>query len=337
MTKTTISCKGVSKRYKRTVQPALAKIDLTVQPGEILALVGESGSGKTTLLRLVAGLETPDQGEIRINEKVVVSKNIWIPPEQRAIGVVFQEGALFPHRSVAGNIGYGLSKGSRESKDTIVAEMLSLVGLTGYDKRFPHELSGGECQRVALARALAPKPDVILLDEPFSSLDATLRRSLRDEICDILKELKITAILVVHDPEDALSAGDRIAILRKGQLEQVATPSKVYHQPANEYCANLFGPANLVSSKNQEPVWARPEEFQLLESAHEDAFAAKVLRIKDAGKYREIIVQLASTPEVEWLIRDTSGIEIKPNDQVWVQWNPLFFHNENVRPVILSG
>ncbi len=327
MKNTAIACQGVSKSYKRTLQPALAKFDITVQPGEILALVGESGSGKTTLLRLVAGLERPDTGEITINEKVVVNKSIWVPPEGRAVGVVFQEGALFPHRTVSGNIRYGLRHVSREKKSAIAEEMLSLVGLTGYGKRFPHELSGGERQRVALARALAPKPDVILLDEPFSSLDATLRRTLRDEVCDILKELKITAILVVHDPEDALSAGDRVAILKTGELEQVAKPFEVYHQPANEYCAHLFGPANLVSVKNRKPVWARPEQFQLLGTASEDAFAAKVLRIKNTGKYREIIVQLSSTPTIEWLIRDTSPIALKPNDLVWVLWNSPCLYN----------
>lgn len=320
MTDNVIECYGVSKSYARSQRPALSGVDLAVPLGQILALVGESGSGKTTLLRITAGLERPDDGEVRINGRVVSNGSIWVAPERRAVGVVFQEGALFPHRTVAGNVRYGLTEKSRAKQDATVAEMLSLVDLSGYEKRYPHELSGGERQRVALARALAPKPAVMLLDEPFSSLDATLRQALRDDVCRILKELKTTAILVVHDPEDALIAGDRIAILKAGYIQQVATPHDVYHRPGNEYCARLFGAANLVSLDGLGPQWARPEQFQLVDAEREGTIPVKVVRTRDAGKHLEIVVQPCADPAVEWLIRDNSGNAVQPGDQIWAVW-----------------
>ncbi|MEM7392579.1 MAG: ABC transporter ATP-binding protein, partial [Verrucomicrobiota bacterium] len=315
-----IEYKNIGMTWPRASSPALFDVNLSVCEGEILALVGESGSGKTTLLRLTAGLERPDTGEILLGGSIVAGTGGWVAPEQRRVGMVFQEGALFPHRTVGGNIRYGLTKRSRTEQTSRVEELLELVGLNGYEKRYPHELSGGERQRVALARALAPKPDVILLDEPFSNLDSTLRSSIRDEICDILKGLNTTVILVVHDPEDALSVGDRVAILKDGRLEQVATPYETWHEPANQYCANLFGPANELPQSDGPPIWVRPEEFRVTENGQAKTYRAEVLRVRETGKYLDLIVRPDQWPNLQWLIRDRAGLHLQPGDDMTVAW-----------------
>lgn len=231
---------AVSKTYPGGERAAVSGIHLEVQPGEMLALVGESGSGKTTTLRLAAGLEQPDEGVIRIHGRTVADAARWVPPERRGVGMVFQGGALFPHLSAAPNIAYGLHATPRVRHAGIVRDMLGLVGLPDHGGRYPHELSGGERQRVALARALAPGPAIVLLDEPFSSLDRCLRCELRDEVHRILKDVGATSILVTHDTDDALTVCDRIAVFRGGRIEQIGTPSDFHSQPASEYCARLF-------------------------------------------------------------------------------------------------
>jgi len=232
--------RGVSKTYPGGERAAARDVDLAVDRGEMVAFVGESGCGKTTLLRLVAGLEMPDAGAIRIDGKTVADARTWVPPEKRGVGLVFQGGALFPHLNVARNVAYGLHARPRVERMTLVREMLALVGLPKTEKRYPHELSGGERQRLALARALAPKPNLILLDEPFSNLDRCLRCALRDEVRRILKEVGITSVLVTHDADDAFVVGDRIAAFREGRLEQVGTSAELCQAPASDYCARLF-------------------------------------------------------------------------------------------------
>jgi len=236
-----VECEDLTKSFGPVV--ACDEVCLTVDRGEILALLGPSGCGKTTFLRLVAGFERPDDGCVRIGGRMVAGPGTYMPPERRRIGVVFQDYALFPHLDVAHNIGFGLGRRRRSRVD----EALALVGLGGLGARYPHELSGGQQQRVALARALAPEPDLILLDEPFSNLDATLREHVRSEVREILRAAEATAIFVTHDQEEALSLADRVAIMRAGRVHQVDTPERIYTRPADLFVAAFVGGANLVS------------------------------------------------------------------------------------------
>jgi len=259
----------VSKTYARGDRPAVHDVSFTVQPGEFISLVGESGSGKTTLLRLIAGLEMTNTGSISLDGRQLAGQGVHVAPEKRGVGLVFQHHALFPHLTVAGNVSFGLGKASASARLRRVSEMLELVGLPeAYSRRYPHELSGGERQRVALARALAINPGVLLLDEPFSSLDPLLRESLRDETRRVLKACSATAILVTHHTRDALAVSDRIAVMHLGVLEQEGAPEDVYHHPVNGYVASLFGPCNFLTLEettdvNHRQKWVRPDELQL--------------------------------------------------------------------------
>jgi iron(III) transport system ATP-binding protein len=232
---------GLTKHFGEVV--AVDEVELEVQRGEFLGVLGPSGCGKTTLLRLVAGFERPDRGGIEIDGRAVAGPRLSMPPEQRRIGMVFQESALFPHLDVTGNIGFGIARDGREVR---VAELVALVGLAGLQRRMPHELSGGQQQRVALARALAPDPALILLDEPFSGLDATLRGQLRLEVRDILRSAGATALFVTHDQAEALEISDRVAVMRAGRIEQVSTPDQLYLRPVNRFVAGFVGEANLL-------------------------------------------------------------------------------------------
>lgn len=221
----------------------LRGISLQVEAGELVAILGASGSGKTTLLRLIAGFEKVDGGEIRLGHELISSPALHKPPEQRGIGYVAQEGALFPHLSVADNITFGLSRAERKVRHR-VGELLALVGLpVHYAGRAPQNLSGGEQQRVALARALAPSPRLLLLDEPFSALDAGLRAETREAVACAIKLAGATAILVTHDQEEALSMGSRVGVLQHGTLAQMCTPEQLYHRPVNPYVADFVGDA----------------------------------------------------------------------------------------------
>jgi iron(III) transport system ATP-binding protein len=242
MTKTVIHCQDLTKSYGEV--PAVAGVNLSVQKGRFLALLGPSGCGKTTTLRLLAGFEEPDHGRIEIAGRPVSTPGHHLPPEQRNVGMVFQEYALFPHMSVADNVAYGLPKGANRADR--VHETLSLVGLSDLKARMPHELSGGEQQRVALARALAPKPALILLDEPFSNLDAGLRVRVRAEVRQILRQAQATAIFVTHDQEEALTLADEVAVMIEGGLVQTDTPQKLYRRPANRRVATFLGEANFI-------------------------------------------------------------------------------------------
>ena len=235
---------GVSRRYG-TIRAARG-LSLTVERGEILALLGPSGCGKTTTLRLIAGFEPPDEGEIEVSGNRVAGAKTIIPPEKRRVGMVFQDYALFPHLNVAGNVGYGLRRNGKRADR--VAGVLRLARLDGLGERMPHELSGGQQQRVALARALAPEPAVVLLDEPFSNLDATLRARVRMEMRDILSAAGATAVFVTHDQEEALSLADRVAVMFDGEISQLAPPEEVYNRPATPEVARFVGEANFLSA-----------------------------------------------------------------------------------------
>ncbi|HEU4657235.1 MAG TPA: ABC transporter ATP-binding protein [Capillimicrobium sp.] len=219
---------------------AVRDASLQVAQGELVALLGPSGSGKTTLLRLIAGFEHPDAGTIEIGGRTVAGPGVWVDPEHRRVGMVFQAGALFPHLDVAGNVGFGAARRER------VGECLELVGLADRAKSYPHELSGGERQRVALARALAAEPDVVLLDEPFAALDASLREELRAEVAGVLRRAGASALLVTHDQAEALSMADTVAVMRAGRVEQVGTPEEIYERPRSRWVAEFLGEADVL-------------------------------------------------------------------------------------------
>ena len=233
---------GLERVYGPIV--ALSGVDLEVRQAEMLTVLGPSGCGKTTVLRLVAGLEQPDAGTIEIAGRRVTGPGGSVPPERRRVGMVFQDYALFPHLSVADNVAYGIRRDP--DRAVRVAELLELVNLPDAGDRMPHELSGGMQQRVAMARALAPRPDIVLLDEPFSNLDAALRTQLRGDLREILRAAGASAILVTHDQDEALTLGDRMAVMVRGRIEQCDPPEIVYGEPATPFVATFVGTGNLV-------------------------------------------------------------------------------------------
>jgi iron(III) transport system ATP-binding protein len=233
-----IEAVGVGKSFGTT--RAVDDASIAVGEGDIVALLGPSGSGKTTLLRMIAGFEAPDAGRIMIGGRAVAGPGTWVEPEQRRVGMVFQEGALFPHLTVRANVAFGAARRER------VADCLELVGLPHRADAFPHELSGGERQRIALARALASDPEVVLLDEPFAALDAGLRESLRQEVRRILKAAGTSALVVTHDQAEALSLADTVAVMRDGRVLQVGTPEEVYERPGSRWVAEFLGEADIL-------------------------------------------------------------------------------------------
>jgi iron(III) transport system ATP-binding protein len=243
---TALACRGLVKRYGSTV--AVDGVDLEVPRGSLTALLGPSGCGKTTVLRMIAGLLAPDAGEIVIDGTPVADHRTFVPPERRPVGLVFQDYALFPHLSVARNVAYGLSHLPRRDRKQRVHEVLDLVGLADLGRRLPTALSGGQQQRVALARALAPSPELVLLDEPFSNLDAALRSSVREEVRAILRAADATAVFVTHDQEEALSLADRVAVMDAGRIHQIDEPQTLYTRPATRFVAGFVGEADVLTA-----------------------------------------------------------------------------------------
>jgi thiamine transport system ATP-binding protein len=317
-----VTVKDVTKRFGTTI--ALENVSLEVGDGELVALVGPSGCGKTTLLRLIAGFEAPDVGDILFDGRSVLG----VPPERRGIGLVFQNYALFPHMTVFQNVAYGLKfrpnpptpfpkreggaplphpfplrlrrgsgRGKRGRGRGRVRELLELVGLSGLEDRMPSELSAGQQQRVALARALAPNPQVLLLDEPLSALDAKLRERLRLEIKKIQRTLKITTVYVTHDQEEALAVADRVAVMSVAHLEQIGTPHEVYNTPATEFVARFIGRGNILPGElvgaDAKHVLVRPERIRLNQSA-DYTLLGKIIAMEFAG-------------DALWLHIDVSG------------------------------
>ena len=246
-----LECVGLTKRFGQV--DAIDGLDLAVGQGQVLALLGPSGCGKTTTLRLIAGFDQPDAGTISIGERAVFLPGQSIPPEKRRVGMVFQDGALFPHLTVEQNVAFGLPSGS--GRRDRVREVLDLVDLDPLGHRMPHELSGGQQQRVALARALAPRPEVLLLDEPFSNLDPGLRQQVRGDTLDILRATGATAIFVTHDQEEALFMGDTLAIMNRGRIEQMGSPEGIFHSPATRFVAQFIGIADFI------PAWREKDRL----------------------------------------------------------------------------
>ncbi|HEX7134206.1 MAG TPA: ABC transporter ATP-binding protein [Iamia sp.] len=233
-----IRATAVRKTFGASV--AVDDVDLVVEAGSLVALLGPSGSGKTTLLRMIAGFEAPDAGSVEVGGRIVAGPGVWEEPEKRRVGMVFQDGALFPHLTVDGNVGFGQPDAAR------AGAALELVGLAHRGRSYPHELSGGERQRVALARALAMDPEVVLLDEPFAALDAGLRTSLREEVASILRAAGASALLVTHDQQEAMSMADRLVVMRAGRVEQAGPPEEVYARPTSRWSAEFLGAADVV-------------------------------------------------------------------------------------------
>ena len=227
-------------------ETAVDGVSLDVKPGELLTFLGPSGCGKTTTLRMIAGLEAPTTGEIRLDDTVVAGDGTFVPPEQRDVGIVFQNFALFPHLTVRENIAFGLTGLDAEATAARVDELLELVSMPEHGEKTPDQLSGGQKQRVALARSLAPEPEVLLLDEPFSNLDVRLRVEMREEVRRILKAAGVTAVSVTHDQEEALSISDRVAVMHDGQIEQVGRPEAVFERPESKFVASFLGRASFL-------------------------------------------------------------------------------------------
>ena len=327
--------------------PVLTGVDLEVPAGSLTAILGPSGSGKTTLLRLLAGFERADVGTISIGDSLVDGPGVYVAPERRRIGYVPQEGSLFPHLTVGANVGFGLA--ARDRRGGKVASMLEAVGLGGFGKRYPHQLSGGQQQRVALARALAIEPAVVLLDEPFASLDAHLRASVRADVQEIFRRAGTTAVLVTHDQDEALSTADRVAVLRDGKIAQCAPPEDLYRRPADAGLASFVGDANLlegvladsvvktmlgslpldpavtaVGTAGRVTVLVRPEQIDL--GPNEAGLTARVTSYRYHGHDAVLCVQPGNDPEARPIVVRIAGGPHRPvgSEVTLVARGPVF-------------
>ena len=228
-------------------KPVLKDINLEIQQGQIISILGKSGSGKSTLLNIIAGFQRADSGSLHVKKKIIFDKKNYIEPQDRNIGFVFQNYALFPHLNVRDNLLFGVKE--RKNRKTIVQELLEMIDLEGYEKKYPHELSGGEQQRISIARVLATNPDIILLDEPFSSIDTLLKTQIEKDLLALIKKSRKTAIFVTHDPKEAMAISDKIAFIQDGEIIQYDTPQNIYHQPKSKALASFFGIANFIDEK----------------------------------------------------------------------------------------
>lgn len=256
MTAAILQLDQVTKQFANHAIAAVKQVSLTLAQGDLLGLLGPSGCGKTTLLRMIAGFEPLQAGTITLAGRTVAAPGMWVPPEQRSVGMVFQDFALFPHLTVAQNVAFGLQKLGKPSEiQARTAEAIAQVRLQGFEDRYPHELSGGQQQRVALARALAPRPALVLLDEPLSNLDAQVRLRLREEVREILKAAGTSGVFVTHDQEEALAISDRVAVMQQGRLEQLGTPEEIYCHPTSRFVAEFVTQANFLTAKRQGQLW----------------------------------------------------------------------------------
>ncbi len=317
--------------------PVVNGLSFDVERGELFALLGPSGCGKTTALRLIGGFLRPDRGTISLDARVLAGDGTFIPPEKRGIGFVFQDYALFPHLTVSQNVAFGLRKEKPATKKERVDEVLKLVGMEGFEERLPHALSGGQQQRVALARALAPRPRLLLLDEPFSNLDAYFRNEMRDNIRRILKEEGVTAVLVTHDQEEALLFADRVAVMQSGRIDQVGTPEEIYMTPRTLFVAQFMGQTNLVltqahgktadsvlgklqlhrEAEGMVLVAVRPEHFSIGPTAdHADSMEATVMSRSFKG--HDITYRVQVGP-VDCLVHTHNREPYEPGDTVFIR------------------
>lgn len=340
-----LESRELSKKYAGNAHFALNNVSLSIHEGEIVALLGESGSGKTTLLRLIAGFEEANQGSLVVNGRTFIDQHNSLTPEKRNLGMVFQDYALFPHMTVEKNIAYGIK---HKDKKGTVTDMLQLVGMIDFAKRFPHQLSGGQQQRVALARALATQPYVLLLDEPFSNLDEALKEQVRNDLKRILKKSNTTAIFVTHDTRDALAVADRIAMLKEGKLQQFDTPQQLFEHPDNEYVAQYFGKVNWLKSEKHstelaallatfpslskqrlsQQIGIRPSNIELFSEHQSQSITAKVIDCTYCGHYQEVSIKIAeleltanATLQQVWEIGQTVYVKFDMNKLISIQIN----------------
>lgn len=324
---TILETKNLTKTYPGNKYQSLMDFNLQVEEGQITALLGESGCGKTTALRVIAGFEHAEKGEVIINNHIMADESTFVEPNKRGVGIVFQDYALFPHKTVWNNITFGLQKMSKKEQQQTAEKVLELTGLTGYEKRFPHQLSGGQRQRVALARALAPNPGVLLMDEPFSNIDAMKKNVIREEIRDILKAANTTAIFVTHDTKDVLAIADRVAVMKEGLKLQEGTPAEIYNHPSNEYIAHFFGKTNTLqgiiidnnkidseigilssattlSNRSEVILSIRPNSFSVHSVPQPEAIPVQITKRIFMGEYIELIckTQLQTKKPTEILV-----------------------------------
>jgi len=318
---------GVTKYFPGNPRPALRQVSLDLERGTVLALLGESGSGKTTLLRLVAGFEQPGAGTVSLAGTLVSSPRSSIPPEERAVGVVFQDTALLPHLTIRQNVAFGLRRLPERRRRELAQQTLKLVHIADIGDRYPHEVSGGQAQRAAIGRALAPRPALLLLDEPFNNLDPVLKLELLQELRGVLQQTATTTLFVTHDRDAAFTVADRLALLRRGHIEQVGDAETLYSAPANAFVARYLGAVNLLPVRRRGGVWTcalgeitAADPFQVA-GAPAVSLRPWQLRVAPAyqlngstgvrgeicgqrfmGEYRELRVRVADTPGVGELI-----------------------------------
>lgn len=306
-----LSIQNISKKFTGNKQFAVRDFSIEVKKGEVVALLGESGCGKTTVLRMVAGFEMPDSGNILLDGVEVFGRSAFVEPEKRDVGIVFQDYALFPNKTVEQNLAFGLFRYDKDTRKKKISEVLEVCGLEDFTKRYPHQLSGGQKQRVALARALAPQPKVLLFDEPFSNIDTLRKAQMRADIGKILRQTQTTSIFVTHDTRDVLSLADRVAVIKEGICQQVGSPVEVYRNPVNSYVARFFGKTNLIdaspviggfqtpmgfisSKKDLHHIQSkvllslRPEDFELCNPDAYGCFKGKIIKDQYLGSTREL-------------------------------------------------
>ena len=302
---------GITKSFDGV--SVLRGLDLSIAPGSVTALLGPSGCGKTTALRIVAGLEDADAGTVEIGGVVASGQGVNVPTEQRRVGMIFQNGALFPHLSVAHNVGYGLARADRKDGPRI-SEMLELVGLAGFGDRRPDSLSGGQAQRVALARALAPAPAVVLMDEPFSNLDAVLRARLRREVGEVVRAAGVTVLLVTHDRDEAFAVADRVAVMRDGVIVQEGSPRDVYGSPADDWVAAFVGDV----SEWPGGALVRPEDLELTDVGRPGSTTGRVVREEFGGA--DVLTTVVFDDNTEVTVRSRSRARrLEPGDRIGVR------------------
>ena len=336
MSEPLLSVHQLTKAFAPGAVPVVQDVSFDVADGEIFAILGPSGCGKTTTLRCVAGFERATEGRVVMQGRTLSGPGVHVPPEGRGVGIVFQDYALFPHLTVLENVAFGLQTGTQAQRTERAREALDMVGLSNFEDRRPQRLSGGQQQRVALARTLAPEPDLILLDEPFSNLDALLREETRQEVRQLLKDRGMSAVLVTHDQEEALSFADRLAVMRSGQIDQVGTPEDVYYRPRTLFVAQFLGRTNLLLSQaagaeadtalgrvrlDREAegtvlVSLRPEHLTLAAPETHDAPIGTI--VGRAFKGHDITYRV-SCEGSEYLVHTDNRVSYEPGDTVAIQ------------------
>lgn len=311
--KTKLKIEKLTKMFSKT--EGIHDVNLEVREKELLTLLGPSGCGKTTILRAIGGFNKIDSGTILLDGEEIQS----IPPEKRATGMVFQSYNLWPHMNIYENMAFGLKirKVPKDKRDQMISDMLKLVRMEGCEKKYPAQLSGGQQQRIAIARALVLKPSLLLLDEPFSALDAKIRASMREELKRIQLEAGLTIIFVTHDQEEAMAISDRIAVMNQGQIEQIGTPEEIYDYPANRFVAGFIGEMNVLKGKNGEDILVRPEDIELnVHSGTAIAGMGQIESIMMLGHYMQIIVRVSGEQSIKVFLPKEQTSEFRVGMQV---------------------